>query len=88
MNLDPKMQAKLHEELAQRLLESLQREACESCGFKPADPRLLTVVRQFLADNGTTADLANRAPRRALTDNLPEFDPEQPIVKPAKKRTA
>jgi hypothetical protein len=86
MKLDPKTQEKLHEKLASQLLELFDRPPCEHCGFTTVNAKDLTVVRQFLADNGTTADLHNRAPIRQLTDNLPTFeDPEDKITKPGKR---
>ena len=87
MKLDPKIQEKLHARLAETLWEMLHAEPCEHCHRSFPGAKELTVVRQFLADNGTTADLRNAAPLTRLTDALPSFeDPEALVTKPAKKK--
>lgn len=87
--LDPKMQSKLHKRLAEQLWEALNGEPCDKCLRSYPDAKWMTVIRQFLADNGTTADLRNQAPLHNLADSLPNFeDPELPVQKPGKKKTA
>jgi hypothetical protein len=90
MDLDDKMQAKMHARFAELLWEMLHAEPCEHCKRSFPGAKEMTVVRQFLADNGTTADLRNAAPLHNLADALPSFDEEEKVTKPgkAKKRTA
>lgn len=89
MKLDDKMQAKLHARLAELCWEMLHAEPCDKCHRSYPGAKELTVIRQFLADNGTTADIRNQATLHKLEDELPSFeDPEAPVTKPSKKRTA
>lgn len=90
MDLDDQMQAKMHARFAELLWEMLHAEPCGTCKRSYPTAKDLTVVRQFLADNGTTADLRNAAPLHNLADSLPSFDEEEKVTKPgkAKKRTA
>ena len=89
MKLDDKMQAKMHARLAEVLWEMLHAEPCGQCHRSFPGAKELTVVRQWLADNGTTADLRSQTPLHNLADALPSFeDPEAIVSKPAKKRGA
>jgi len=90
MDLDDQMQAKMHARFAELLWEMLHAEPCEHCRRSYPGAKEMTVVRQFLADNGTTADLRNAAPLHNLADSLPSFDEEEKVTKPgkAKKSTA
>lgn len=88
MKLNSKTQEKLHEALGDTLLGWFKRPPCDHCGFSGLGAKELTVVRQWLADNSTTADVGTSVPLRQLADALPEFDPEDRVAKPGKKRTA
>jgi hypothetical protein len=89
MKLDAKTQAELHEKLGAALLEMLNATPCSHCNRTYPGAKELTVIRQFLADNGTTADLRSQTPLHNLADALPSFeDPEERVSKPSKKRTA
>jgi hypothetical protein len=86
MDLDDQMQAKMHARFAELLWEMLHAEPCGTCKRSYPTAKDLTVVRQFLADNGTTADLRNVAPLHNLADSLPSFDEEEKVTKPGKKK--
>lgn len=90
MDLDADMQAKMHARFAELCWELMHSEPCGTCKRSYPGAKEMTVVRQFLADNGTTADLRNAATLHQLADSLPSFDEEEKVTKPgkAKKRTA
>lgn len=89
MNLNDKIQERLHNELAEALLEMLHAEPCAECKRSYPGAKELTVIRQFLADNGTTADLRTKTPLRNLADDLPNFeDPEGRVEKEPKRKKA
>jgi hypothetical protein len=89
MKLNAKVQAELHEKLGAALLEMLNATPCTHCNRSYPTAKDLTVIRQFLADNGTTADLRSQTPLHSLAEALPSFeDPEERVTKPSKKRPA
>ncbi len=75
----------IHRELADRLLEMLRGDHCETCGRTGPGAKELTVIRQFLADNGVTADLRSRTPLHRLAEagDLPSFDPDERVERTA-----
>jgi hypothetical protein len=72
------LHADLHDRLAKELLARLTAGACAACGRGDASHQELTVVRQFLADNGITAAARTRTPLHALAGKLPFVDPDVP----------
>lgn len=84
--LDDKPKLELHNLLAEELLRRLKLPPCEACGRGPASHQELTVIRQFLSDNGVTSVARPGTPLRSLTSDLPFTDPEERI--PTKERTA
>ena len=68
---DDALLAGLHGALASAMQDALENpEAC--------NPAFLNVVRQFLRDNGITADGPRSVPLQSLADDLPDELPEYP----------
>lgn len=66
---------RLHELLARSLLNRLEHDVvCDKCNRGQVTTGELTMIRQFLSDNGTTGPAATPPSKVKLTDDLPAFD--------------
>jgi hypothetical protein len=76
--LTPEREDELFRALADQLYARATGDTCEHCGRSAASPQELTVLRQFLSDNGITAALPAAGEIHRLVRNLPFSDGEQP----------
>lgn len=81
---DELLASDMHELLARELLNRLKSNVpCEKCGRSAATIQELTLIRQFLSDNGVTGGLMGRAPAASVvTSKLPVFDDEEGHLHP------
>ena len=75
--LNDAVKVELHERLAQELLKRLKAAPCVHCERGYISHQELTVIRQFLSDNGITSVARPNTPLHSLTSGLPFVDPDE-----------
>jgi hypothetical protein len=77
--LDDATKTELHNLLGEELLKRLKAAPCPHCERGYVTHQELTVMRQFLSDNGVTAVARVGSPLRRVHDDLPFVDPTESV---------